>query len=223
MKPSSASPHFYNERPVLFLKQYVAEVIKATCRREHTSERRRAQSCKLFTKTIRLAIRFSVKRRLIPLQPNNDHKVLHSESTRRLPGVFDSFVADLKKEIRAEKTGLTAGNNFLIDHVAKRSAPVANTDANAYLAINWQQADIQARFTSEDRRFPTSHPQPRNNQEIRALLTTHQLVLQHSPGNIPTLLPISQPNFDSSEDKSSRAGRSPGGSSGPIRRKCFHR
>jgi hypothetical protein len=194
MKPSSASPHFYNERPVLFLKQYVAEVIKATCRRKHTSERRRAQSCKLFTKTIRLAIRFSVKRRLIPLQPNNDHELLHAESTHRLPGVFDSFVADLKKEIRAEKTGLTAGNNFIIDHVAKGSAPVANRDPNAYLAINWQQPETEARITCRDRRFPTPHPQRRNNRANGCKLTTNHLVWPNEQRRAASLLPIWLPN-----------------------------
>src|SRR4051794_37591465 len=52
------------------------------------------------------------------------------------------------------KTGLAAGSNFLINHVATRSAPVANPDPSGYLAINWQQADLAARFASEDRRFP---------------------------------------------------------------------
>jgi hypothetical protein len=101
-----------------------------------------------------------------------------------------------RKEIRAEKTGLAAGNNFLIDHVAERSAPVANPDPNAYLAINWQPADIEARFTSEDRRFPTP-PQPRNNGEIDALVTTNHLLSQHPPRTTGALLPISQLNPNS--------------------------
>ena len=99
-----------------------------------------------------------------------------------------------RKEIRAEKTGLAAGNNFPIDHVASQGpASVANPDPNAYLAINWQQADIEARFTFEDRRFPTP-PQPRNNGGLDALVTTNHLLLPSQRGKAAFLLPISQPN-----------------------------
>jgi hypothetical protein len=97
--------------------------------------------------------------------------------------ITKAAMADLKKQIRAEKTGLAAGNNFLIDHGASQgSAQMANPDPTAYLAINWQQADIEARFTSKGRRFPT--PQP----------TTNHLLLQRPPRTTGALLPISEPN-----------------------------
>src|SRR5438876_490993 len=67
-------------------------------------------------------------------------------------------MAELKREIPSENTGLAAGNNLLINDVPKRSALVTNRDPNAFLALNWQWADSEARFTSRARRFPTPQP-----------------------------------------------------------------
>jgi hypothetical protein len=92
-------------------------------------------------------------------------------------------MADAEKEIPSENTGLAAGNNFLINHVAKRSEPVANPDASPYLAINWQQTNIEPRFTSADRRFPT--PQP----------TTSHLFWPNYPSKAALLLPSWLRNF----------------------------
>jgi hypothetical protein len=107
------------------------------------------------------------------------------------------IMADLKKEIRAEKTGLAAGNNFLIDHVASQgSAPVANPDPNAYLAINWQRGHINTRFTSKDRRFPTPMRQGNtvgNNRAIGPSMTTSHVFWPGQRRKAVALLPISQP------------------------------
>ncbi|PYK14977.1 MAG: hypothetical protein DME55_14290 [Verrucomicrobia bacterium] len=90
-----------------------------------------------------------------------------------------------------KNTRLAEGNNFLIERRRGRcSAPVRNRGPKAYLAINWQQGNINSQFTWQDQRFPTPHPQPRNNQEIRALLTTRQLLLLNPPGKTVALLPI---------------------------------
>jgi hypothetical protein len=71
-------------------------------------------------------------------------------------------LAELEKEIPPKKTGLAAGNNFLIDDVPKRSVRAANRHPNSYLAINWQRTDVEARFTSRGRRFPTPQPTTRH-------------------------------------------------------------
>jgi hypothetical protein len=79
-----------------------------------------------------------------------------------------------KKEMDGKNTGLVAENNFLID--AENPGRATDLEAKAYLAITWQRAEIEARFTCRDRRFPTPSPRRRNNREMRALLTTNHLL-----------------------------------------------
>jgi|SRR5262245_13411109 len=93
--------------------------------------------------------------------------------------ITTAVMPDLEKSIRPKKTGLAAGNNYLIDDASRRSARLANPHPKAYLAINWQRTDTRAQFTSGDRRFTT--PQS----------TTRHILLPSEPREISSLLPIS--------------------------------
>jgi hypothetical protein len=88
-----------------------------------------------------------------------------------------TLMAELEKEMDAEKTRLAARNKFLIDYVADGLARAANADSNPYLAINWQRLDVPARFTSGGRRFPspqlaTSHLFRPNQRRTARLVAT---------------------------------------------------
>ena len=82
---------------------------------------------------------------------------------------------------------------------ACRNGNPAGEQETSYLALNWQRAEIGLPHTSRDRRFPT--PQP----------TTNHLLLQHLPGNIAPLLPISQPNSNSLGGKCKERAKGGGG------------
>jgi len=78
------------------------------------------------------------------------------------------------------KMSLAVGNSLLIRHGANNSALVACRLRNPCLAINWQRADIDARDTCRDRRFPTP-PQRYSTtktglQKGRAVTTSHLLL-----------------------------------------------
>jgi hypothetical protein len=112
--------------------------------------------------------------------------------------ITTAVMADLEKSILAKKTGLAAGNNFLIDDGSERSALVANRHPRAYLAINWQRTDTQAQFTSGDRRFPT--PQP----------TTSHLFWPNQRRRAVSPLPIWLRNFDFPLRERRRGGQTAG-------------
>jgi hypothetical protein len=111
----------------------------------------------------------------------------HTVEPRRISNLGNtSSRQPFGKKARA-RMGFLSGKIFLIR--AKRKSLSAAFCSNtmpkgAYLATNWQQADIEPRFTSEDRRFPT--PQP----------TTHHLLWPGQRRNAVFLLPFSRPNCD---------------------------
>ena len=108
-----------------------------------------------------------------------DKKRSNSSIGVRGPGVCAGQVEEVATQMTLSdgtdrlNTGLAAENNFLIDENnflidAENPGRATDLEAKAYLAITWQRAEIEARFTCRDRRFPTPLQQ-RNNGEIDGL------------------------------------------------------
>jgi hypothetical protein len=112
------------------------------------------------------------------------------EHLRALRGVLGRS----QKEMDDENTRLAAGNNFLIAGDASDPALVTDRGPEGYLATNWQRLDIKVQITCKDRRFPTPHPQRRNNRANGCKLTTRHLLEPNDPRMAAWLLPIWLPN-----------------------------
>jgi hypothetical protein len=109
MKSSFVLPTFLSTSPaLLFFEQGMAEVIQHMSCRIHVTPPAPAEPRTCYDNH---SIRCEATN---PIAASTHRELLHRTNDRSRKQVFDTFVADLKKEIRAEKTGLAAGNNFLV-------------------------------------------------------------------------------------------------------------